>query len=179
MPPSHVLVTGGQRSGKSRFAARLAIESGLAPHLIATAQAGDAEMAERIARHRGGRDAAWRVIEEPLALAAAIDAEAADDRALVVDCLTLWLANLMAAGEDETAATRDLLAALGKARGPVILVTNEVGSGIIPDNALARRFADAQGFLNQAVARDAAKVVLMTAGIPLLVKPGSGGAISL
>lgn len=167
---TRVLVLGGQRSGKSRHGEALVRSSGLVPVLVATATAGDDEMAARIEGHRRGRGEGWTVIEEPLDLAAAITAASDAGSAVLVDCLTLWLSNLMMAERDIEAATRDLLAALSRARGPVVLVSNEVGSGIMPDNALARRFADAQGRLNQAVAAEAERVVLMVAGIAVAIK---------
>jgi adenosylcobinamide kinase/adenosylcobinamide-phosphate guanylyltransferase len=164
------LILGGARSGKSALAARLARSSGLAVTLVATATASDAEMAERIARHRAARPSTWRVVEEPIALAAALRAECAADRIVIVDCLTLWLSNLLLAEaplESERAAFLDALPALP---GRVLLVANEVGLGIVPENALARRFRDEQGTLNQAVAALCERVILVAAGIPLAVK---------
>lgn len=164
------LVLGGARSGKSRFAQAQA-ESLFAPlTLIATAQAFDDEMAQRIARHRADRDARWRVIEEPYDLAAALRAACAPERAVVVDCLTLWLSNLMHAGRDLAAAGDALLAALASAQGAVFLVSNEVGLGLVPDNPLGRAFRDAQGWLNQSVAQISARVVFVAAGLPLTLK---------
>jgi adenosylcobinamide kinase/adenosylcobinamide-phosphate guanylyltransferase len=164
------LILGGARSGKSALAVRLARESRLAVTLVATATAGDAEMAERIARHRAARPQTWRVVEEPIALAAALRAECAPDRLVVVDCLTLWLANLILAEaplEPERAALLDALPALP---GRVLLVANEVGLGIVPENALARRFRDAAGALNQAVAALCDRVALVAAGLPIVLK---------
>jgi len=164
------LILGGARSGKSALAVRLARSSGRAVTFVATATAGDAEMAERIARHRAARPPAWRVVEEPIALAVALRAECAADRIVIVDCLTLWLSNLMPAEaplESERAALLDALPALP---GRVLLVANEVGLGIVPENALARRFRDEQGTLNQAVASLCQRVILVAAGIPLVVK---------
>lgn len=143
--------------------------------LIATAEAGDAEMAARIARHAAERDARWSVIEEPLELAATLRREAGPDRVLVVDCLTLWLSNLLLRDRDIGAATQALVATVASLEDPVFLVSNEVGSGIVPDNALARAFRDAQGSLNQALAEACDGVVLMTAGIALPLKPGPAG----
>jgi adenosylcobinamide kinase/adenosylcobinamide-phosphate guanylyltransferase len=165
-----LLILGGQRSGKSRHAETLVRTSGLVPVLIATATAGDDEMAARIESHRQSRGEGWTVIEEPLELADAIGAATRVDRAVLVDCLTLWLSNLVIAERPVEAATAELVAALGQAPGPVVLVSNEVGAGIMPDNSLARRFADAQGRLNQAVAAEADAVVLMVAGLPLAIK---------
>ena len=167
----HVLVLGGQRSGKSRFAEGLIAGCGLSPVYIATAEAGDGEMAARVADHRQRRGSGWRTVEEPLALPATLAAEAGEGRAVLVDCLTLWLSNLMAAGRDIDVETDALIAALTAAAGPVVIVANEVGSGIMPANALARRFADAHGILNQRVAATVGRVVLMAAGLPVSIKP--------
>ena len=167
----HILVLGGQRSGKSRFAEATVRASGRAPVIIATATAGDDEMHERIEAHRAGRDPAWLTVEEPLELAAALRTAARADRAVLVDCLTLWLSNLFAAERPLEPAFQQLIASLVDISCPVVLVSNEVGSGIIADNALARRYADALGQLNQRVATAVERVVLMTAGLPILVKP--------
>jgi adenosylcobinamide kinase/adenosylcobinamide-phosphate guanylyltransferase len=177
--PSHLLVLGGQRSGKSLFAERTVIAAGRRPVLIATATAGDAEMERRIADHRRLRDPAWTVIEEPLELAAAIDTHANASNIALIDCLTLWLNNLLTAGRDERAATDELVQAIARARGPVAVVSNEVGSGIIPDNALARRYADALGILNQRIAAAVTTVVVMNAGIATVVKPSATAPIEL
>ena len=163
------LVLGGARSGKSRFAENLVARSGLRPVLIATAEAGDAEMAARIAAHRARRGPGWTAVEEPLELAGALAAVAAGQAALV-DCLTLWLANLMAAGRDVDAARRGLAAALPGLAAPAVLVSNEVGQGIVPDNALARRFRDAAGLLHQDVAAAADRVWFVVAGLPQRLK---------
>jgi adenosylcobinamide kinase/adenosylcobinamide-phosphate guanylyltransferase len=162
------LVLGGARSGKSRYAETLI--TALAPPwvYVATAEALDAEMAERIAVHRARRGAGWTTVEIPRALAVAIADNAGAP--VLVDCLTLWLSNLMmadAAIEDEI---ERLIAALTAAQAPVVIVANEVGSGIVPDNALARRFRDLQGGLNQRIAALADRVVLMVAGLPLVLK---------
>ncbi len=174
--PAHLLVIGARRSGKSRYAEACVAESGLTPVYIATAEPGDDEMAERIAMHRRQRGDAWRTIEEPLDLPAALVAAVGPDRIVLVDCLTLWLSNLMHAGRDIDASVDALLAALDAASGPAILVSNEVGAGIVPANALSRLYADAQGILNQKVAATVSRVVLMTAGIPLQIKPAAFGA---
>ncbi len=168
--PGHrlTLVLGGARSGKSRHAEAL-IRRHPAPWLyIATAQALDDEMAERIALHRQQRGEGWSTREAPLELAAAVAATAA--RPALVDCLTLWLSNHLLAGSDLEAESGGLAKALEAAPGPLVLVANEVGQGIVPDNALARRFRDAAGRLNQRVAAVADSVVLMVAGLPLQVK---------
>ncbi len=164
------LVLGGARSGKSAFAERLARAGGGDAVYVATATPGDEEMRARIAHHRDRRGAGWRTVEEPLALAEAVGREAAGGRAVLVDCLTLWLSNLMHAGRDAEAETARLLAALADAGGPVVLVSNEVGMGLVPDTPLGRRFRDAQGRLNQAVAAAVPRVVFVAAGLPLDLK---------
>ena len=172
LPFRSLLVLGGARSGKTRYAQRLAESSGLETVLIATAEANDAEMAARIARHQAERGPAWRVVEEPRGLFAALMREAGPGRCLVVDCATLWLANLMLAGSGLEAPTQALAMCLPGLAGPVIVVSNEVGCGIVPDNALGRAFRDAQGRLNQALAAACDAVVLVTAGLPQRLKPG-------
>ena len=168
--PPVTLVLGGARSGKSRYAERL-VEAGAARGTYcATAEAGDAEMAARIAAHRARRGTFWRTVEEPLALAPLIGAEAKPERPLLVDCLTLWLANAMLAGRPVEAATDTLCAALRLAAGPVVLVANEVGMGLVPETALGREFRDAAGRLNQEVAAVADRVVFVAAGLPLVLK---------
>lgn len=162
-------VLGGARSGKSHYAEQL-VEAHPAPWTyIATAQALDAEMVERIAHHRARRDAAWQTLDAPLALAAALDG-LPEGRPLLVDCLTLWLTNIMLAGRDVDAESLHLAEALARPRGPWVVVANEVGLGIVPENALARRFRDAAGRLNQMIAARADHVSLMVAGLPLKVK---------
>ena len=163
------LVLGGARSGKSRYAE--SIVTGLRPPWIyvATAEPLDDEMLARIAEHRARRGSDWRSIEAPRDLAGALS-EIPAGAAVLVDCLTLWLSNLMLAGADIDAETDRLGGVLARAATPVVLVSNEVGAGIVPDNGLARRFRDAQGRLNQRVAARADRVVLMVAGLPLVVK---------
>lgn len=167
------LIIGGARSGKSAHAQALAeaeaARRGGAPVMIATAEALDAEMVERIARHRTERGDAWRTLETPLAVAPALRGLAAQDCA-VVDCLTLWLNNLMFAERDLEAETEALLAAAAECVGEVIVVTNEVGMSIVPENALARRFRDEAGRMNRRVAERADEVVVMFAGLPLRLK---------
>ncbi|MFQ6017646.1 MAG: bifunctional adenosylcobinamide kinase/adenosylcobinamide-phosphate guanylyltransferase [Kiloniellaceae bacterium] len=164
------LVLGGARSGKSRHAEAL-VERQPGPCVyIATAEALDDEMAARIARHRARRGARWITVEAPLDLAGALATAAGADRAVLVDCLTLWLSNLIMAGRDVAAETGRLIAVLPGLAGPVVLVANEVGLGVVPDNALARGFIDHAGRLNQAVAAEAQSVVFMTAGLPRQVK---------
>ena len=178
LPPT-TLVLGGARSGKSRYAERLVgdhlTRTGGGPAVyVATAAAGDAEMAARIAAHRARRDARWHTVEAPLDLAGAIMATAADapgtDAPVLVDCLTLWLTNVMLADRDPEAATETLIAALRDMAAPTVLVANEVGLGIVPDSALGRRFRDAAGRLNQAVAAIADQVIFVAAGLPLILK---------
>lgn len=164
------LVIGGARSGKSRHAEGLVAALPSPWIYVATAQAFDDEMRERIALHRDRRDGRWRTVEAPRDLAGAVRAEAGRGAPVLVDCLTLWLSNLMLADADVDAATADLLAALRDTAGPVVLVSNEVGWGIVPENALARRFRDAQGRLNAQVAEIADRVVLLAVGLPLALK---------
>ena len=164
------LVIGGARSGKSRHAQALAEAGGGALVFIATAQAFDAEMRERIARHRADRDARWRTVEAPIALPAAIGHAAVRGRTALVDCLTLWASNLLLADEDVDRHAAELVTMLAAAEGKVVLVTNEVGWGIVPDNALARRFRDVAGILNQRVAAAADAVDLVVAGLVTRLK---------
>ena len=171
MESGTTLILGGARSGKSRHALLLAERSGLAPILIATATAGDSEMAARIERHKADRSDRWRAVEEPIELVGVLETWRDPGRVLVVDCLTLWLSNLMGSGADIEAATRRLIGELGVARGPVILVSNEVGFGIVPANRISRQFRDAQGFLNQAAATACDHVAFIIAGLPLTLKP--------
>ena len=166
--PAVTLVLGGARSGKSRYAETLA-ESQPGPCLyLATAEAGDDEMAERIAQHKARRGARWRTLEEPLELAQGLSAARAG--AVLVDCLTLWLSNLLAAGRDPEAEGARLCAALPGLAAPVIFVSNEVGLAIVPDNALARAFVDHAGRLHQRLAAQAQSVVFLVAGQALHVK---------
>lgn len=165
-----LLVLGGARSGKSRYAQARAETTGLDCCFIATAQAFDDEMHDRIARHQQDRDALWHTVETPIALADAIHANAAPSRVLLVDCLTLWTSNLLLGDRDIDTATDDLVAAIAAAPGSIILVANEVGLGIVPDNALARRFRDAAGLLNQRVAAIVREVQFLAAGLPLTLK---------
>jgi adenosylcobinamide kinase/adenosylcobinamide-phosphate guanylyltransferase len=167
--PKLTLVLGGARSGKSRYAESLVATTPPPWVYVATAQPLDAEMAERIAHHRKRRGDGWRTIEVPHDLQDAIDV-APVGAAVLVDCLTLWLTNRMLAEADMEAEAARLEAALVRRNGVTVLVSNEVGSGIVPDNALARRFADLQGRLNQRLAARADRVVLVVAGLPLIVK---------
>lgn len=165
-----VLVLGGARSGKSAFAEKLAIESGLEAVYIATAEAGDAEMAGRILAHRTRRGATWRTVEVRDDLEGALEREATEGTAVLVDCLTLWLSNLMLADSDVEARGTALAETAGRLPGLRVLVSNEVGLGLVPDTPLGRRFRDAQGRLNQSMAAVADDVVFMAAGLPLFLK---------
>jgi adenosylcobinamide kinase/adenosylcobinamide-phosphate guanylyltransferase len=166
------LVLGGARSGKSRYAEQLVECAALHGTYCATAEAGDAEMAERIAAHRARRGPFWRTIETPLALAPTITAEAAPERPMLVDCLTLWLSNLLFAGRRPDQETQILCGVLREAAGPVVLVGNEVGLGLVPETPLGRQFRDAAGWLNQEVAALSDRVVFVAAGLPLTLKEG-------
>lgn len=163
------LVLGGARSGKSRYAEALIAASPPPWIYVATGEAGDAEMASRIAEHRARRGAGWQTVEAPHDLAGAL-AAAPPATPVLVDCLTLWLTNLMLAEVDIEAEIARLERALAQRAGPVLLVANEVGLGIVPDNVLARRFRDAAGRLNQRLAAQADRVVLLVAGIAMKVK---------
>jgi adenosylcobinamide kinase / adenosylcobinamide-phosphate guanylyltransferase len=178
--PALSLVLGGARSGKSRYAERLiegAAERGV---YCATAEAKDEEMGRRIAAHRARRALRqaedggpfWRTVEAPLDLAAAIAASSARETPLLVDCLTLWLSNLLFCGRCVEEEAERLGAGLESAPGPVVLVANEVGLGLVPETALGRRFRDAAGFLNQRLAARADRVVFIAAGLPLVLKSG-------
>ena len=180
------LVLGGARSGKSRHAEELALARPAPRFYLATAEARDDEMVERIREHRRRRAEAWITIEEPLELPAALALQlgwglwlmpaalarhGADPAStLLIDCLTLWLSNLMGAGRDIEAATAELVAACDAVRGHAIFVSNEVGLGIVPDNALARAFRDHAGRLNQAIAARADRALFIAAGLPLILK---------
>lgn len=166
------LILGGVRSGKSRYAQRLAEASGLSVVYIATATAGDAEMQARIDQHRLDRPAAWRLVEEPIALADAIRRYAADDCCLIVDCLTLWLTNLLLS-EDAALLARqrdELLRLAPSLPGRVIFISNEINMGVVPMGELSRRFCDEAGMLHQALAEQCEQVALMVAGLPMWVK---------
>ncbi len=166
------LILGGARSGKSRLAEQLAIDSGLPVTYIATSEPLDGEMNERVHLHRARRPADWGLIEEPLALAAVLRAQAAEGRCLLVDCLTLWLTNLLMLENDQRLAQeRDaVLECLTHLPGTVILVSNETGLGVVPMGELTRRYVDQAGSLHQAVAGRCERVVLTVAGLPLMLK---------
>jgi adenosylcobinamide kinase/adenosylcobinamide-phosphate guanylyltransferase len=167
--PALTLVIGGARSGKSAFAEALLTATSRPRRYIATAEAWDDEMRDRIARHREDRGADWITVEAPLDLAAAL-ASATTTEVVLVDCATLWLTNHLLADHDLGHETAALVTALAHCAAPVVIVSNEVGWGIVPDNALARRFRDAQGRLNQRLATEAGLVVTVVAGLPLVLK---------
>jgi adenosylcobinamide kinase/adenosylcobinamide-phosphate guanylyltransferase len=164
-----IFVLGGARSGKSRHAERLIAEYPSPWTYIATAEALDDEMRERIAQHRARRDERWRTIEAPHALADAVGS-AASDRPLLIDCLTLWLSNRLLADADLQGEIAMVMEANAARSGATIIVSNEVGLGVVPDNALARRFRDAAGLANQSIAARADRVDLIVAGLPLRLK---------
>jgi adenosylcobinamide kinase/adenosylcobinamide-phosphate guanylyltransferase len=168
----HSLILGGARSGKSALAERIAHESNLDVVYLATAQARDDEMAERIAHHRERRPQHWLCVEEPLALADALDAHARSERCVLVDCLTLWLSNLLGDAdaqrfERERAA---LLQAVPQLPGQIVFVSNEVGLGVVPLGALSRRFVDEAGRLHQALAQHCDRVIFVAAGLQMFLK---------
>ncbi|HEY7887008.1 MAG TPA: bifunctional adenosylcobinamide kinase/adenosylcobinamide-phosphate guanylyltransferase [Steroidobacteraceae bacterium] len=167
------LVLGGVRSGKSRYAEQLARASGLRVVYIATAIAGDdAELQERIRRHRSYRPADWMTLEEPVALGAALRAHAGSGQCLLIECLTLWLAHLLTSGSDHRLQSEcsSLLRAVGEISGHVILVSNETGLGIVPPGALSRRFLDVSGELHQSLAASCDSVTFVVAGLPQKLK---------
>ena len=166
------LILGGMRSGKSRLAEQHAQESGLSVTYLATATAQDDEMRQRIAHHQAQRPGHWRLVEEPIALAAALQRHAAEDRCLLVDCLTLWLTNLLCLDNElrlrgEMDALLDMLP---KLPGSIILVGNETGMGVVPMGELTRRYCDEAGRLHQAIAARCDRVILTVAGLPLNLK---------
>ena len=166
------LILGGARSGKSKLAEQLAHDSKLAVTYIATAQAQDGEMAARIAQHQTRRPAHWSNVEEPFALAATLQQHAAHDRCLLVDCLTLWLTNLLLHPNAETFARERaaLIEVLPKLSGRIILVSNESGMGVVPMGELTRRYCDEAGLLHQDIAAQCDTVWLSIAGLPLTLK---------
>lgn len=169
MLPKLSLVLGGAASGKSAYAENLILETGLAPVYIATAQVFDDEMAAKIEHHQQMRGTGWHTIEEPIAVAQALG-DLSSEQAVLLDCATLWLTNILLGDHDLAEETAKLIAALLACKGPVVVVSNEVGMGIVPDNALSRKFRDAQGALNQAIAAEADHVVSVMAGLPLVLK---------
>ncbi len=167
--PKLTLILGGARSGKSSWAEGFVDLSGKAPVYLATGRPVDAEMAERIARHRENRGDDWRTIEAPLEVANALYDATAED-CVLLDCATFWLSNLMMDKRDIDTAREDLIRALRGCGPSVVVVSNEVGHGVVPENALARRFRDAQGVLNARLAAAAELVVFVTAGLPSVLK---------
>lgn len=166
------LILGGARSGKSRLAERLAGESGLEVIYIATSQALDGEMSERIRAHRDRRPAHWALVEEPLQLARVLSEHASAQRCLLVDCLTLWLTNLLLLDDDARLQheREALLASLANLPGRLILVSNETGLGVVPMGELTRRYVDEAGLLHQAIAERCQRVVFTVAGLPMVLK---------
>jgi adenosylcobinamide kinase/adenosylcobinamide-phosphate guanylyltransferase len=171
------LVLGGAASGKTAWAERLVLATGRTPLYLATAQAWDDEMRDKIARHRAIRGDAWITYETPMDMGPALRAARAD-QAVLLDCATLWLSNHLLAESDLSQAEEALLQALASCVAPVVVVSNEVGAGIVPDNALARRFRQAQGDLNQRLAAQAGLVVAVMAGLPLVLKGQLPGGLS-
>lgn len=170
MLPDLSLVLGGARSGKSAFAERLVLSATRTPVYVATAEAWDDEMRDRIARHRVARGGSgWATVEAPRDVAGVL-ADVAPDEAVLVDCATLWLTNHLLAEADLDRETEALLDAVASCAAPVVIVSNEVGWSIVPENALARAFRDAQGRLNQRLAAQAGLVVAVMAGLPLVLK---------
>jgi adenosylcobinamide kinase/adenosylcobinamide-phosphate guanylyltransferase len=174
-----MLVLGGQRSGKSAFAENLVQRSGTEALYVATATAGDDEMTARIRAHQTRRGAAWRNIEEPLDLTAVLRRQANARTSVLVDCLTLWLSNVIAAERHVGRESEALVEVLSQVDGAVVLVSGEVGLGVIPDNRLGRSYADALGTLNQRIAAIAGRVVLVVAGQPIILKPAAKVEFSL
>lgn len=169
------LILGGARSGKSRLAEKLASESGLDVVYIATSQPLDGEMSARVAQHRARRPAHWALVEEPLALARVLREQAGPGRCLLVDCLTLWLTNLLM--QDDSARLQEerdaLLACVAQLPGRILLVSNETGLGVVPLGELTRRYVDEAGWLHQALAEKSQRVVFTVAGLPMLLKGGA------
>ena len=183
---TRTFILGGARSGKSAYAETLAAATGKEVIYVATAQAGDGEMAARIARHRQQRDSTWTTLEEPLALGALIKKWSAPDRVVLIDCLTIWLSNLLFSEDKDYPDIGEIippacfheqrerfLQALEQANGDVILVSNEVGMGVIPQGAISRWFVDEAGRMNQAVAATCDRALLIAAGLPLVLKGGA------
>ncbi len=165
--PSLTLVLGGARSGKSAYAESF-IEAAGGGVYLATAEALDAEMQDRVQIHKRRRGDQWRTVEEPLDLSGALRTNG--DSPILVDCLTLWLSNIMAADRDIEYETKALISTVSECKAPVVMVSNEVGLGIVPDNAFARSFRDQAGRMNQQLAAVADRVVFVAAGLPLVMK---------
>lgn len=170
MTSSSTLILGGARSGKSRFAENLVCDSGLERHYIATGRAWDDEMRDRIAQHRQDRGASWTTHEEPLDLAGRLAEIDGEGQAVLVDCLTLWVTNLMMEQRDMAAEFAALAGFIPRAKARLVIVSNEVGLGIVPDNRMAREFRDHAGRLHQSIAAVAADVYFVAAGLPLKMK---------
>ncbi|PRY79427.1 adenosylcobinamide kinase/adenosylcobinamide-phosphate guanylyltransferase [Yoonia maritima] len=169
MLPKLSLVLGGAASGKSALAEDLVLNTQLNPVYVATAQVFDDEMAQKVARHRDQRGTLWDTIEEPINVASVLERVTEDD-AVLIDCATLWLTNLILGEHNLAKESAALLSALDTCAGPIVIVSNETGQGIVPDNALARRFRNAQGTLNQQIAAKADLVVAVMAGLPMTLK---------
>ncbi len=167
---AHHLILGGMRSGKSEFAEKIIENSGCDPIYMATGQAFDKEMAQRIKIHQARRGAQWRCIESPLDVARELEKVNKPQQIILLDCLTMWLSNMMSAEKNIVQETEQLISQLSVMRCSIILVSNEVGLGIIPDNALARKFGDAQGILNQKIGQVCAEVTFVAAGFPMRLK---------
>jgi adenosylcobinamide kinase / adenosylcobinamide-phosphate guanylyltransferase len=169
-----ILITGGARSGKSRYAEQRALEMGDRPLYLATAEAKDEEMARRIAQHQKRRGTQWRTIEEPLELTEALLAQRGKIDCALVDCLTLWISNLLIRHDEKYASEKveELIEKLPQSDFHLVFVTNEVGWGIVPDNPLARKFRDLAGWTNQQMANAVNEVILMVAGMPMILKKG-------
>jgi len=170
MDRSPILVLGGARSGKSRLAEQIVEGSGFARFYLATAQAGDEEMRRRIAEHRARRGTGWRTVKTPLDLEKTLAETAQTGHAVLVDCLTLWLSNIFLDEGDVAKRITALAVTLRELPGLIVVVSNEVGLGLVPDNALGRSFRDAQGQLNQSVAEICQTVIFVAAGLPLVLK---------
>ncbi len=172
----HTLILGGARSGKTAFGERLALRSGARPVYLATAQTLDSEMRDRVASHQASRAARFTTIEEPILLSRAILKAGADHDVILVDCLTLWITNLLLGNEDVATAVSELCATLVEFRAAkVVLVSNEVGLGIVPDNAMARTFRDLAGSAHQRLAEICDDVYFVAAGLPLTLKGDPAG----
>jgi adenosylcobinamide kinase / adenosylcobinamide-phosphate guanylyltransferase len=165
-----ILVLGGARSGKSAFAEKVIAEASLAKVYLATSQIFDSEMETRVDLHRARRGADWQLVEEPVELGGALAQHANEDRAILVDCLTLWVTNLMMADADIAKLGDDLAEQLQTLSGTIVFVSNEVGQGIVPDNKMAREFRDYAGLLHQKIAAIADEVYFVTAGLPQKLK---------
>lgn len=166
------LILGGARSGKSRLAERLAVESGLAVTYVATSEALDGEMSARIAQHQVRRPAGWALVEEPVELARVLREQAGEGRCLLVDCLTLWLTNLLMLDDEARlqAERAALLECLTGLPGRIILVSNETGLGVVPLGELTRRYVDEAGWLHQALTERSQRVIFTVAGLPMILK---------